>query len=102
MKPYYSDFIRHCLRFYIKTWDGGTYPEFRSETDKANWTACHEVLKKYSEADMNLIVNLYGPGDTLADKIYALSEANKIPQDHYWNMLRAVERNIAKARGILS
>ena len=50
LKPYYSEFVRHCLRYYIKTLDEGKggHPVFRSEADLANWSACYHVLKDCS------------------------------------------------------
>ena len=103
MKPYYSEYVAHCLRYYIKTLDDGKggHPVFKSDADKFNWSACHSVLKDYSEDDMELITYIYRPGDTLADKIYALAKAKGIPQDTIWNLINNVERRVAKRRGLI-
>lgn len=103
MKPYYSEFVRHCLRYYIKTLDEGKggCPIFRSDADRDNWKACHYALRNYSEADIDLISHLYRPGDTLPDKIYLLAKSTGKSQDYYWNLVTATERKIAKMRGLL-
>lgn len=103
MRPYYSEFIRHCLRYYIKTLDEGMggCPQFRSDADRDNWKACHYALKNYTQADMDIISHLYRSGDTIADKIYTLAKNTGKSQDYYWNLVVSTERKIAKMRGIL-
>lgn len=103
MKPYYSEYVAHCLRYYIKTLDEGLggHPIFKSEADKANWSACCSVLKNYSEDDMELISYIYRPGDTIPDKIYALAKSKGVPQDTIWSLINTVERRVAKRRGLI-
>lgn len=103
LKPHYSEFVRHCLRFYIKTLDEGHggQPIFRSDVERANWAACHIVLNCFSEKDLDMICHLYRPGDTIADKIYELSKSNRVSQDTIWSLINTVERKIAKQRGLV-
>ena len=98
LKPYYSEFVRHCLRYYIKTLDEGKggCPIFRDSPDRENWKACHEVLKEYSEDDMETISYLYRPGDTIPDKIYMLAKSKGVSQDAFWSLINVTERKIAK------
>ena len=103
MKPYYSEYVRHCLRFYIKTLDEGRggHPIFRNEAERYNWRACHDVLKDYSERDMDTIAYIYRPGDTIADKIYLLSKTKLISQDAIWALISSTERKVAQKRGLV-
>ena len=103
MKPFYSEFVRHCLRYYVKTQDEGYggHHIFKSDADKANWSACYYVLKDYSQKDMDIIAEIYRPGDTIADKIYLLAKTKQVPQDTIWNLINTTERKIAKKRGLL-
>ena len=103
MKPYYSEYIRHCLRYYVKTLDEGKggHPIFNSDADRENWIACHVVLKNYSLENMDVISEIYRRGDTIPDKIYMLSEMKKIPQDKLWSLINVTERKIAKKRGLI-
>lgn len=103
MKPHYSEFVRHCLRFYIKTLDEGHggHPVFKSDAERANWTACCQVLMGYPDSDIDIISQIYRPGDTIADKIYELSKIKRIPQDSIWALINSVERKIAKQRGLV-
>ena len=100
---YYSGFVRHCLRYYIKTLDEGKggHPIFKSEVDQANWAACYHVLKDYSEYDMDTIAGVYRHGDTIADNVSALSKIKRVPQEAIWKLINTTERKIAKKRGLL-
>ena len=104
LKPHYSEFVRHCLRYYVKTLEEGKggCPVFRSEADRLNWGACYFVLKNYSLSDMEIITSLYQPsGDTLPDKIYQLSKAVGVSQDSIWQLINFTERKIAQKRGLV-
>ncbi len=102
-KAYYSEFVRHCLRHYVKTLDEGKggHPIFTNDAERANWSACYNVLKDYSDKDMDIISQLYSPGDTIADRIFMLSQAKRVSQGAFWNLVGTTEKKIAKARGLI-
>ena len=103
MKPYYSEYVRHCLRYYIKTWDEapGCLPAFKSDADKANWSACYYVLRDYSQSNFDTVAEIYRPGDTISDKIYQMAKDRGVHQDTIWSLVNTTERKIAKKRGLL-
>ena len=103
MKAYYSEFVRHCLRHYIKTLDEGHggLPAFRSDAERENWSACYQALKSYSENEKDIISQLYRPGDTIADKIYMLAKNRQVSQASYWSLVSSIERDVAKKRGLI-
>lgn len=103
MKPYYSEFTRHCLRHYVLTQDEapGCLPRFRNDAERENWNACHQVLKDYSTRDMDIISQVYRPGDTMSDKIYMLAKARQISQDSLWRLIGDTEKKVAQKRGLI-
>ena len=103
MRTYYTEFTRHCLRYYIKTLDEGKggCPRFRSDAERENWQACHLVLKDYPTDKLETIAYLYRPGDTIADKIYALAREKGVHQGTLWNLVGTVEQAIARKRGLV-
>lgn len=101
MKRYYAEYVRHCLRFYVMTLDMGTSPKFNTEVDRQNWMACHLVMKNIDLKTLEVIKEIYRPGDTIPDKVYHLSKELKVPQDTIWNTINTLERNVAKKRGLL-
>ena len=103
MRTYYTEFVRHCLRYYIKTLDEGKggCPRFRSDAERENWQACHLALKDYPVDKLEMIAHLYRPGDTIADKIYALAREKGVAQGTLWNLVGTVEQAIARKRGLV-
>ena len=103
MKPYYSEYVRHCLRYYIMTQDEGMggHPVFKSDADRENWSACYHVLKHYTPENMDIISYIYRPGDTIPDKIYLLAKSKGVSQDRVWGLINITERKIATKRGLL-
>ena len=101
MRACYSEYVRHCLRFYVMTLDVGSCPKFNSEVDKNNWVACHEATKNIDQKTMEVVKEIYRPGDTIPDKVYQLSKDLKVPQGSIWNIINTLERNVAKKRGLV-
>lgn len=97
-RPYYSEYVRHCLRFYTRNL---SLTNFKSEADKNNWFACAAVLKGCTERDFNILVAVYGGFDTLADNVYETAKKYRIEQNVIWDMMKDVERRIAKRRGLM-
>ena len=101
LKRYYAEYVRHCLRFYVMTLDVGSCPKFNTEVDKNNWVACHLSVKHIDPKTMEVIKEIYRPGDTIPDKVYHLSKEMRVSQDSIWNIINTLERNVAKKRGLL-
>lgn len=98
MNKFYTDYARHCLRFYTRNLNAS---RFKSEVDKRNWLACVSAFKAYSERDRNILVSVYSNFDTLADNVYEAAKKYNINQSLIWDMMKDIERKIAKKRGLL-
>lgn len=96
-KAFYTDYARHCLRFYARAGQ----PKFKSETDRLNWTACFVVLNRYEDWLKEILLAIYRERDTVPDNVYQASIRYKIPQNKIWKEMEILERRIAKRRGLL-
>lgn len=96
-RTYYSDYVRHCLRFYFRH----LKPKFYSEADKKNWLACENALKTFSDKERDIFLYVYGEGDTIPDNVYQIAKANNIDQNSVWKLMSGLERKVAKRRGLL-
>ena len=97
VKPCYTDYVKRAICFYSR------YPNklsFRNEVDKSNWLACHNVLKKYTDTDKDIIMYVYGAFDTVPDNVYAMANKYHIHQNIIWNMIAKLEREVAIERGL--
>ena len=97
-KPFYTDYIRHALRFYSRNLSITT---FKKDVDRENWIACNEVILNYPIRDKDILVYVYGSYDTLADNVYEMSKKHSINQAIIWDMMKEFERKIAEKRGLL-
>ncbi len=97
-RPFYSDYVRHALRFYTRNLSRRS---FKSEVDKNNWIACENIIREYSDRDRDIIALVYGGFDTLADNVYETAKKYSINQAIIWDMMKDVERKIARKRGLL-
>ena len=94
-KPYYTDYVRHAMRFYSRHLDR---TQFKNNVDKSNWMACHNVIKAYTDRDKNILTYVYGSFDTLGDNVYAMSNKYQIHQNIIWDTMRDFERKVAIER----
>lgn len=98
-KPFYSDYVRHMMRFYSRTKD--TLPHRKSDADQQNWLSCCKVIDSYSDRDKDILVSVYGGYDTLADNVYEVAKKYHMNQNIIWDMMKELERRVAKQRGLV-
>lgn len=97
-RPFYSEYVRHALRFYTRNL---SQPRFKTDVDKNNWFACANAIKGYSDRDRDILVTVYGGYDTLSDNVYETAKKHSINQAIIWDMMKEFERQIARKRGLL-
>ena len=102
-KPFYADYVNHMLRFYARNVRSEDVMrlKFKSEVDKLNWRSVNRVLHKLPERDKDIIIEVFGRGDTLADNIYEVSKELAINQDVIWTLVSKVTYKIAKDRRLI-
>jgi DNA-directed RNA polymerase specialized sigma subunit len=75
--------------------------KFASEVDELNWRSVNRVLHNLPERDKDIIIEVFGRGDTLADNIYEVSKELAINQDIVWTLVSKVTNKIAKDRRLI-
>lgn len=98
-RPFYSDYVKHSLRFYSR--NCSEQPSFKTDADKNNWWACDIVLRHYSEEHRSMLLSVYSGYDTLPDEVYNASKKYNVNQTIIWDLMKKVEREIARERGLL-
>ena len=97
-RPFYSEYVRHCVRFYSRNTNK---PRFNTEVDEKNWYACHRAISRFSEHDKSIILRVYALYDTVADNVYEVAKEQNIDQNTIWDLLKEFERCVAKKRGLI-
>ena len=98
-KPFYSDYVRHMLRFYSR--NTNPLQSFKSDVDKENWIACNKAIRSYSDRDKNILICVYGGYDTLPDNVYEMANKHSINQNIIWDMMKDFEHRVAKQRKLI-
>lgn len=97
-RPFYSEYVRHCMRFYARNTDK---PRFNTDVDEDNWYACHRAIARYSDNDKSIILRVYALYDTIADNVYEIAQEYHLDQNIIWDLLKDFERCVARKRGLL-
>lgn len=98
IKQYYSDYVRHALRFYSRNLEN---PVFRCIATEKNWIACDTVLDKYFPKYKEVLISVYQSFDTMGDNVYETAKKYNLPQDCIWTMMGNLEKLIAQERGLI-
>lgn len=102
MKKFYTDFVKHCIKFYcLYPTQGMDNEKFRSEADKKNWTACKKVFDALPHSDFDMLNRVYCSKDTIEDAVYEASVHYDIDQTIIWKTMERVERMVARKRGLI-
>ena len=96
--PFYTEYVRHCLRFYTRN---PNITQFNSLVDKENWYACQRAASGYPGDVQEIILQVYTLRDTMADNVYEVAKANCIDVNIFWDIVKELERNVAKNRGLI-
>ena len=97
-RPFYSEYVRHCMRFYSRNTEK---PHFNTDVDKNNWYACHRAMERFSDEEKSIIISVYSQYDTIADNVYEVAKVLHLDQNVIWDLLKGFERIVAKKRGLL-
>lgn len=98
-KSYYTEYVRHALRFYTRNLSQP--PFFKSDADKDNWHACANVFKGYSDIIRETLVTVYSGHDTIAENVFEAARKHNVNQSIVWDLMKEVEHKIAKRRGLI-
>lgn len=97
MKKPYSDYVRHCMTYYIEN----TQKIFYTEVDKANWEAVDEALKQFSRDEVNILMFIYRQRScTMREAIDKALFGSDMKRNRVWGMITRLEEQIASKRGL--
>ena len=97
-KPYYTDYVRHALRFYSRHENSA---DFKTDVDKKNWIACANAVKEWDGEQLQCLLSVYSGYDTLPDEVYKASIKYNIKQSQVWDMMKDLEHRVAANRGLI-
>lgn len=98
VKPYYTEYVNHILRFYVRH---PSMTHFKTDADKLNHRAAKNVFRKLSDMDSIVIFDIFTRNDTLGDNVYKVAKLRKLKQDDIYTLITRVSNLIAKERGLI-
>lgn len=98
VKKYYSEYVRHILRFYCRNLEK---PVFNNIVSQQNWLVCNSVLNRHFHDYKEVLISVYQPFDTMGDNVYQAAKKYNLPQDNIWVMMADLEKLIAQERGLI-
>lgn len=92
MKTYYTDYVNHMLRHFIRA---------KKPCANQNYMAVNRVFRKLEIEDKEIIRAVYSRNDTFGDNVYEVAKARGVNQEEVYRMIATVSKRIAKERGLL-
>lgn len=98
-KSYYSDYAKHCLRFYVRH----PNPRFHSMCDRRDWESAEGALHALSAEDRDFLMEVYrAKGGKFEDRAKEIAERMDYrPKNRIWKTISRIERDVAKRRGLI-
>lgn len=97
-KYYYTDFVTHVMRFYIKRDDSAT---FRNKCDELNYNACKLALNDFSADEVGIITSIYESGCDMNTSVIITSKRKRVRPKAIWSLISKFERKVAENRGLI-
>lgn len=97
MRTFYSEYVQHCMRFFVRH----PSPKVKSDADKQNWKACESALEGFTDKEKELLIAVYTENDTIPDNVCKVSTENSIKPDTIWKLINELERRVAKRRNLI-
>jgi hypothetical protein len=97
MRKYYSEFVGHWIRYYARH----PHPQFHTDVEKENWVAVANALKKFSESDKKMLLDVYRNTDTMPNNVYQVAKRYHIDQRKLWKLMLELENKTARYRRLI-
>lgn len=99
MRKYYSDYIRHCTRFYFYIEKSPS--EIKDKVSYNNYVAVSNILSDYPTATVNMLRTLY-LADSMVQAVNEYSDLTKMPTQQIWHTVQNYEKQVAIERGLVN
>lgn len=95
MRQFYQDYVYHMLRFYFSFSKEPTH--FKRHTDKINYQACRQVMKKKDKLETELIKE----ATCFGLWIPTVAQLHGLNKNTVYSLINKTVRDIARKRGLI-
>lgn len=97
-KTYYSEYSRHCLRFYVRH----ANPVFTCDSDRKDWAAAEKAVNALRSGDREFAEAVYRSyGGEFIQRVTDIARKMNVPQKKAWKIIGDVEKDVARRRGLI-
>lgn len=97
-KTYYSEYSRHCLRFYVRH----SHPTFTCDSDRKDWAAAEKAVLSLRAGDKEFAEAVYRSyGGEFVQRVVDIAKKMDVPQKKAWYIIGNLEKDVAKRRGLI-
>lgn len=97
-KTYYSEYARHCLRFYIRH----PNPKFECVTDRKDWFAARDAVESLKDDEQEFINNIYTSYvNEISERVKNAADDMNFTLKKAWGTMCIAEKRVAKNRGLI-
>lgn len=98
-KPYYADYVNHCLRFYFRY---NASHGFKNEVDKLNYNATERVVNRLESADREILKTVFTQDNlNIFENVSHATIVCHEDDKKVWSLINYVTGKIAKERRLL-
>lgn len=98
MRKFYSDYVKHCTRFYFKA--EALPSPINNKVDYNNYVSVSNVLDKYDKTTIALLRTVYSY-DIFPKGVEEYATKHGIKSDAIWFIVQKYEKDVAIERGLL-
>ena len=96
MRNYYSDYVGHMMRQYLKLKDS----DIPEEIARHNVGICQKVISALPEAEKSLVTDFYSIKPS-PENIEEVATSNGIRVRNLWVIVKNFEKEVATERGLI-
>lgn len=97
---YYTDFVNHCIRFYLST-PKALQMDGKKKADIDNWLAVQYVWNKLPDNQKQVLSDVYATHHHLAKAVEMYCLKTGAEQNDIWTLVTKTAAAVAKSRGLV-
>lgn len=96
---YYTDYVNHCIRFFLTTPDT-LHMEGKRKADVDNWIAVQDVFRKLGADERQTLIDIYKAHYRVSEGVRIYCQKTGADERQVWVLLTKTCAAIAKRRGL--
>ena len=97
---YYTDFVNHCIRFFLSTPES-LHMDGKRKADIDNWLAVQYVWNRLQDESKQVLAQVYSLNYRLQEGVRMYCEKTGADENQIWVLVTKTAAAVAKSRGLV-